>query len=254
MSLILADSDVMENIWESMEKTADGKHVRYSDIDVEQLWHIGFVDTEAYDMQTWKAVFDPYKQPDGSFIVSRDQFMALDQYRYKGEVFIPFDPMLINEGLYTDEGLDELVWASIAPSCSFSKEDLKEFFDELKKDLRQQDGLILIRDEAKMRINSLLRLYPSPLRNLEMMIDEMITTKGQHLEGLIDVAEEKAIGREAARQFSRFSSSPTTKTEMKAMQLDKITKAKKREEKAADDGKPKVELRRISRSRKGFRG
>lgn len=254
MPLDLTRENLMENLWESLDKTPDGEHIRYTPQDVEQLWWLGFVDTEKYDMSLWKRVFEPYRNPDGSFVLSKDQFLALDQYRYIGEVHVPFDSMQINEGKYTDEGLEELVEASIRPSCSLPREKVYEYFEKLKQEFRQPDGLILIRKPAKHRIKALLDNYPSPIRNMEILIDEMIQSKGEQFDQMIDRAEAGAASVEAAKQASRFSTKPRSRVESKAKQLEKLQKVKKRIETAADDGSPKVELKRIRRSRKGFRG
>ena len=66
MTLELSSFDVMEYLWDTLEKTPDGKHLRYNIYDVEMLWKMGFVDTEQYSMNEWKQVFEPYKQEDGT--------------------------------------------------------------------------------------------------------------------------------------------------------------------------------------------
>ena len=186
--------------------------------------------------------------------MNKDQFLSLDSYRYKGEIFIPFDPMDINEGKYTDEGLDELINASIRPSCGLSSNDLKNFFDELKKDFRQTDGLILIKKDAKRRINALLTEHPSPLRNMEVMVDQMVNMRGDEIEREVDQMDVEKSTSDAVRQTSSFMQGSTTTVEAKAKEFEKIQKTKKRKDTIINDDKPKTELKRIRRSRKGFRG
>lgn len=253
MPLELSNFNVMEHLWNTLEKTPDGQHVRYTEQDVDQLWWMGFVDTEKVSLAKWRAVFEPLRQPDGSFLLSKDDFLAMDPYRYKGEIRIPFDPMMINEGKYTNEGLDDLVYASIAPSCKLPRNELEKFMDGIKKDFRQSDGLILIKKTAKQRIKAMLDQNPSPLRNLEVLLDQMITERAD-AEHMIDEAEASAAAMEAARQASHFSATPTTKTEKKAKDLKAIEKAHKAAATIESDEKPKVELRKIRRSRKGMRG
>jgi hypothetical protein len=257
MALELAGTDVMENIWEQLEKTSDGKHIRYTSIEVEQLWRMGFVDAEKYDLPAWKRLFEPYRQDDGSYILNRDEFFALEQYRYVGEIHVPFDAMRINEGKYTDEGLDELVAVSIKPSCGLAADKFDEFFQKIKKDYRQPDNLILIKSPAKQRIKALLDTFPSPLRNLEFILDDMIEKHGDDIEQFLDNIDAGAVAQEAARQVSRFSSTPTSKVEAKALQFEKLKGTKKGKENPSDpidDDKDKVILKKIKRSRKGFRG
>lgn len=253
MPLELSSFDVMEYLWKTLEKTADGKHIRYNIYDVEMLWKMGFVDTERYPLEEWKQVFEPYRQQDGTFLLSKDAFYALDEYRYKGEIHIPFDAMRINEGLYTDEGFNDLVDASIAPSCSLSKEELKAFFDGLKDLFRTPEGLIRINRDAKLKIDDLINRNPSPLRNLEIMFDQMLAQgKGREMEKQVEGLDAKMATARAAVEASSFSATPRSKPEAAAGGLDKLVKAR---EKAAEETKgPSTELKKIRRSRKGMRG
>jgi len=254
MAFLLDQFDVMEHLWSTIDKTPDGKYVHYDEIDVHQLYINGFVDAQQFTLKEWMSAFEPFRQPDGTFLLNKDNFLALDRYRYKGEVRIPFDAMKINEGKYTDDGLDDLINASIVPSCNLPQQKLKEFFETLKKDFRQADGLILIKTDAKTRIKTLLDNNPSPLRNLELLLDQMISSRGADMEGEIDRAELDAAAMQAARAASSFSESPTSKSEEKAMGLRALTKARKGKAAGEVEGKDKTELRKIRRSRKGMRG
>lgn len=254
MTLELSQFEVMEYLWDTIDKTPDGAHIRYLPGDIDQLWKMGFVDTKHVDLNKWKRLFEPFKQSDGSFLLGRDDFLSLDAYRYKGEIRIPFDAMKINEGKYTDKGLGELIEASIAPSCNLSPDGLKEFFDTLKKDFRQPDGLILIRRPAKTRIKSLINTHPSPLRNLELMLDRMIRERGAKIGGEIDKSLADSATVKAALQASRFSAAPISAAETKADGLKKIEKVRKMSEPAEIGDVSKVELKKIRRSRKGMRG
>ncbi|MFA4874335.1 MAG: hypothetical protein WC690_03245 [bacterium] len=246
--------DVMEHLWDTLEKTPDGRHILYTDIDIDQLWWMGFVDTDQIGLEEWKALFEHLRQADGTYLLGKDDFLALDRYRYKGEIRIPFDPMLINEGKYTDEGFDTLVNASIAPSSRLSRDELAKFVNDLKKDFRQPDGLVLIKKPAKQRIKALLDDTPSPLRNLEILMDQMIVAKGADAEAMIEEAEVGAAAMEAARQASHFAAKPTTRTEQKAAGLKALEKARQTKISQEIEGAPKTELKKIRRSRKGMRG
>jgi hypothetical protein len=254
LAFLLDQFDVMEHLWGTIDKTPDGNYVHYDEIDVHQLYINGFVDAEQFTLKEWMSAFEPFRQADGTFLLNKDNFLALDPYRYKGEIRVPFDAMKINEGRYTDEGLDDLVSASVAPSCKLSPEKLGEFFDTLKKDFRQADGLILIKADAKTRIGTLLESNPSPLRNLELLLDHMISERGTDMEGEIDRAELDAATMQAAKAASSFSESPTTKSEEKAIGLKALTKARKGKAGGEVKGKDKTELKKIRRSRKGMRG
>jgi len=253
MPLELGMFAVMDYLWETLEKTPDGRHIRYTIIDVEMLWKMGFVDTEQFPMDQWKRVFDPYLQSDGTFLLDRDAFFTLDQYRYKGEVHIPFDAMRINEGLYTDEGFQELINASIAPSCSLSKENLGAFFDALKETYRSPEGYIKIGVDAKRQIRDVIDRNPSPLRNLELMFDKMMAQgKDKEMKEQIEGAETDYATARAALEASSFSATPTSKTEASATGLKGLEKAK--EKVKAEVKAEGVSLKKIRRSRKGMRG
>lgn len=254
MPLDLDQFDVMEHLWKTLEKTEDGEHIRYYPIDLQQLWWMGFIDTKRISLDDWFGLLEPYRQEDGTYLLGKHDFLALDEYRYKGEIRIPFDPMLINEGRYTDEGLDELIEASIVPSCDLPRDKVHEFFAAIKKDYRQQDGLILIQRPAKERVKTLLEEHPSPLRHLEILLDLMLTAEGKEMAEKIDQAEIDKATAQAAVQMSHFSSAPLTKTEEKARALEALQKVRRRAEAAEAGGAGKVELKRIRRSRKGMRG
>lgn len=254
MPLDLGQYAVMEYLWATLEKTPDGKAIRYLPIDVEMLWKMGFVDTEKYSLDQWRLVFEPYKQADGSFRLEKEAFLALDRYRYKGEIHIPFDAMRINEGLYTEEGLSDLINTSIAPSCGLPPEKFKAFFDTLKETFRTPEDYIRIDYDAKRQIRNLIEKSPSPLRNLEVMFDQMIAKgKGKDMEDKIEGAHTEMATARAAIEASAFTAAPTTRTEAAAKSLKGIEKAKRKAaaEKPSDEG---VHLKKIRRSRKGMRG
>ncbi len=254
MTLRLDQFDVMEYLWETLPKTEDGR-LHYGEGDIEQLYWLGFVDATTFTMEEWKAAVEPQRQPDETYLFNREEFMALDQYRYKGEIRIPFAAMEINEGKYTDEGFDDLVKASIAPSCNLPLAELTQFMNQLKKDFRQGDGLILIKQPAKQRIKTLIESKPSPLHNLERLLENMTQNELDRLDAEIGQAHEARAELQAEQQKSTFSSTPTTRLEAKALGLKALMQARQKEQAASTDDKgQKVELKKIRRSPKGMRG
>ncbi|PIU58342.1 MAG: hypothetical protein COS89_00820 [Deltaproteobacteria bacterium CG07_land_8_20_14_0_80_38_7] len=253
MPLELGAFDVMEYLWGIMEKTSDGKAVEYTNLDIEMLWQMGFVNTEQYPIDKWRLVFEPYRISEDKFILEKQAFIALDKYRYKGEIHIPFDAMLINEGFYTDEGLGELINLSIEPSCSLQKNELTDFFTTLKNKYRDSRGLIKIDKDAKIEIKNLINDHPSPLRNLEIAFDNMMK-KGEDkkMNTDIDTVEADIATARAAMEVSSFSKDPLTKAETHAMNLKKLEKAKTSPQHKTN--KKTVSLKKIRRSRKGMRG
>lgn len=254
MAFELSKFEVMQYLWSTMDKTEDGEHIRYTSLDVEQLWWMGFVDTEKIGFEEWISVFEAYRHADGSFLLNKDEFLSLDVHRYKGEIRVPFDAMQINEGKYTDDGLDDLVDASIVPSSSLSPEQVRDFFKTLKDEFRGPDGLILIKRPAKEKINALVNSYPSPLHNLEVIFDNMIKARGKEMMQEIKESAANDATAQAALQASHFSSSPVNAVEAGAKNFKDVAKSKKRHVPAEIEGVEKVELKKIRRSRKGVRG
>lgn len=246
--------NVMEAIWASSEKAEDGC-LHYPIEFIDFLWEHGFVDTQKYSKEDWRQAFAPFRQADGSYKISRDEFLTLDKYRYRGDIHIPFDAMRINEGKYTDEGLGELVRDSIEPSCGLAPDPFKKFIDDLKEEYRQADDLILIKADAKLKIKKLLEDYPSPLRRLEFLFDHLLKKEG--IEEELDTTEKKIArtatpDQQAAVQQSTFLTGDATYSEAQAKRLKGIAKAKAPVE--ADTGRGGEPLKKVKRSKKGLRG
>ena len=99
---------------------------------------------------------------------------------------------------------------------------------------------------------------PSPLHNLEVMLDKMIEEgTDEEIAAELDEGDAARATTEVARQVSKFSSAPTSATEDQAKKLSDLEKTKKKPAakpaKAAKE-KPTTELKKIRRSRKGMRG
>lgn len=246
-----AKETMMETIWENLSKSPDEEHVTLEVVDIEELWTNGFVDSDSYSMKDWKDAFEPHKTPDGKYILKKEDFLEKEKYRYTGEIMIPFEPILINEGKYTDEGLQELIDMSIAPSCALPRKDLDDFFDEFKNKYRGADNLIVMDIRGKRDIEALVDKDPSPRRRRELIFDAMFI---QDLaRAATDLGLMKATPEQAAKvQVSTFTTLPSSKSEAAARELKSIEKRK--EAKATGGGDEGVSVRKVRKSRKGFRG
>ncbi|MDO8527243.1 MAG: hypothetical protein Q7T03_06115 [Deltaproteobacteria bacterium] len=244
---------VMEFIWQSVDKGEDGS-VHYPQAFVDLLWDNGFVDTKKFPKETWRQAFAPFKQSDDHFKLTRDEFLSLDKFRYSGDIHIPFDAMRINEGKYTDEGFGQLLNDSIIPSCALDTPTLNKFVEDLKKEFRQPDDLILIKTAAKQKIKKLLEENPSPLRRLELMFDEMLKKKGiakEVEENTQKISTTATPDQIAALQASTFNLGPASLSESQSARLKQMTQAKTAEAPPQESGEP---LKKIKRSKKGMRG
>ena len=252
MTLFLDDQDFMEGMWEAAPKTKDGR-VQYVDEDVENLWRGGFINTENIDLDNWMKIMSKYKQPDEIYLLDHDQFVAMDDHRYKGEVKIPFNPMLINEGQYTEEDVDNLIKLSVLPSCGLDPEQIEFIINKYKSDFKMPNGLITMNESFKIKILALVETYPSPLRNLETMLDQIFTVAEKYLEEEgIDI---DSIAKLA--QQSMFTAKPTSATERKSAALKALTQAKKKQDAkpklTKEEKKKSVKLSSIKRSKRGIK-
>ena len=250
----MAKFNTMEFIWNSLDKIENGQKVRYAAEDAAYLWDYGFVDTGKCSKQDWFQVLVPFRQPDGSYVLSRDEFFTLDRHRYDGPIKIPFDPLKINEGKYTDEGFQELVDGAIAPSCGLSSADIKNKVEALKKEFRQSDGLILIAPPAKIKIKDWIDADPSPTRRREFMFEDFLKSEGLFKQQEAVAQQSSLVAtpeQQAAVQASTFSQVPTSRTEENAVAFKAMAQAKP---KVATKGPATTELKSVKRNKKGLRG
>lgn len=257
MPLHFDKGGVMEYLWGQLTKTPDGNHIVYHTEEIDGLWWMGFVDTQAYSLDRWRAVFEPFRQADGSFLIGHDAFLALEKYRYTGEIKVPFDATLINEGAYTDEGLAELIDLSVRPSCLMAPADFTAFVDGFKKRHRETGGLIRIDRRAKEEIGRLIDEHPSPLRNLERILDRMLEEGvDEEMAQQLSADDTTRATTEAARQVSTFSAMPGSRAEAEARRLKALQGSLGRTPaaRAPAEEPASTELKRIRRSRKGMRG
>jgi len=253
MNLSKEDEMVMETIWNNLPKFPDNDHVTFDEAAVKEMWETGFVDETRYSLEEWMKAFEPHKTPEGNYILTKNDLFEKAIYRYKGEIKLPFEPLLINEGKYTDEGLEELINLSIAPSCSYSRERLREFFEDFKKRHRGGDGLIKMDMAAKREIADLIYQNPSPTRRREVLFDMIF---GEQIEEIIKGTSPilTATPDQAAQvQISAFTQVPS-EVEKASVGLKSIEKVKERGTAPAATNSPDTSLKKVRRSRKGIRG
>ncbi len=260
MTLTLSDFNGMELFWDRLPKQPDEDHITLSQEELDTMWEAGIVDTKEYPIATWRAAFDVHRQADGTYLLNKEEFLSKETYRYKGEIMLPFDAMQINEGKYTDEGLNELFDASIAPSCSLSPAELRKFMDDLKTLFKEPNGLVKIGREAKIQIRDMIDQNPSPLRRLELTFDVLINnqvSQGMPADSgeFVAVSQHELSPEQIAKvQASSFSMQPSNIGEEKWRALGKIEKRSKKAEKASVHDKTSTTIKKAKRSRKGLRG
>lgn len=252
MPLTTDTFNVMEFLWEQLPKHPDPEHLTLSQADLDALWEGGFVNATVYDRAAWRAAFDAHRLPDGRYLLTEADFLAKDRYRYQGEIHVPFDALKINEGYYTDEGLQELIADSIAPSVRAPDNRFAEWIGTLKETTRESNGLLRIDMAAKRRIRDWINRYPSPLRRLELTFDAMIQQQlyNAALTGALPAATTPE--QVAHVEASTFTMLPDHPIEAKSRALKALQQALPQ----ASPSQPKnpgTPLKRLTRSRKGAR-
>lgn len=169
----------METIWsrspkeENLPSHLKGEYVLYLSTDPKYLYLSGFVDVKQFSYEEWENAFQECKQPDGSYLISKDQFIILGKYKYSGPVKKPLDAMKIREGWYKLTDWHEFCANSILPSTSILKvEDLVQMEKIGKENGKIIGNRILIDKSDKLRIKQLLDEYPSPIRRRELGVAE----------------------------------------------------------------------------------
>lgn len=243
--------NMMTDLWDQVQKSPDGTAVWFTDEDIEFLWHCGFVDTQQVPFSQWAAFFLPFLDKASKvYSLSKSQFMMIEDFRYKGPIREPFDYHKINEGLYTDQGLEDLFALGVGPSVEAPAAEIATFVDQLKQEFREKDRLIRVNNLGKEKIGQWMDAHPSPLRRLELIMESRASGKG--LDPKLFQYQVSGNDAVAAMQASAFSMRPGTVAVSKKEALGKVTqtKAKKSKSDAADT----TPLHKIRRSPRGTRG
>ncbi|MBI4236899.1 MAG: hypothetical protein HY696_00600 [Deltaproteobacteria bacterium] len=250
MGLRAGDFDILSYLWDQLPKSPDPDHVTYTAADIDTLWHMGFVDIGLCPLTTWRQAFATNRQPDGKFLLTREDFLSLDRYRYKGEIYAPFDADLINEGQYTDEGFQELVEQSLVPSCSLGRAELGGLVDGLKARIRQPNGLLRIEALAKREIARWLKKHPSPLRRLELLFSAMLEAQAEALGDVGTPPAAKSPEQIARVEASTFTMLSAHDPKDRQRALHDLTKAKDAPSPPTPTGGG-TPLKQLRRSRRG---
>lgn len=159
--------DPMEFIWEKLPKMADDR-VLYGANDPTYLYENGFVNTQSVTLTTWKTAFLPFKQKDGTYILSKEDFFSLRLYRDSGLVLPPFNPQKMRPGPWPDEELTVLYERSIQPSSSLTAEVYWTAINALKRQGHiDANGQLNVDDKVQQQFTYLIDKFPSPRRRLE---------------------------------------------------------------------------------------
>lgn len=170
--------DAMQYIWDRLPKEKDGKHVRYIKGDIPYLYYYGFVDTRKFTLQKWQQAFEPFKQADGSFMVSQAQFMSLRVYRYNEPVQEPFDPRKLRLGPWPHKEVEFLFEKSLKKCTVIPDNIFWNSVEALKKRGKVNDkGELIVDQEVQKQFAYLIDRFPTPRRNLEKEVARLRAEK-----------------------------------------------------------------------------
>lgn len=191
----------MEFIWDRIPKQKDGKTIRYLKGDIAYLYYHGFVDTLRFKLEDWEKAFSPFKQPDGSYVLGKDEFILLTKFRYRNTTYKPFDPSKIEEGSWPDKALKGFYIKTISRATTIPENVYWDAINKLKKAGQvDKDGNFVIDANFKKFILRLIVKYPSPRTILECEVERIKRER-----------DEKAGLTQKNRDASGFSVGQTAK-------------------------------------------
>src|SRR4029434_5262550 len=166
-----SNREVMAKIWGAIPKepSTPQEMVRYTLNDIKYLYEYGFVEFRQYSAQDWESAFDEFKQPDGTYLFSKEQFIKLGRYKYTGHIKAPLDPLKIREGWYEIETWRTFLIRNVLPSTTaLTQQFLKDGEKRAKEQGLIVKGRVKIGKEVKLWLKQLLDSHPSPLRRREL--------------------------------------------------------------------------------------
>ena len=234
----------MEKLWDKLPKNKDGYTITYAPGDLPYLYSRGFVDSQRFTLEQWKQAFTPYKISDGNFVLTRDQFLKLDVYRFKQAVGDTFEPLKLREGAWPDVELAYLWQSTIKPSSTITFEIFEKSIEIYKKKGKiNAQGHLLVDEEVKKQLHYLLERFPSPKRILEKEVQKIREKRG-----------EKIAAATKNRDDSVFTVGQSQQeTKHKQLQNLQASKPKAPEDLPPTD-KPTLDLKSLKKPSKNFRG
>ncbi|HSA60245.1 MAG TPA: hypothetical protein VLJ37_11235 [bacterium] len=172
--MVSQPSDPMMTIWEKVSVPQAGGMrciVWRNRNDLDYLYDSGFVDTDQYRKEQWIDAFQDSLKPDGSYIVTKDQWLAKRAFRFDGPTGEPFDPLTLPEGEWDMDAFDKLLKQKILPSTTLTEENFRRGFEKARK-TAIVNGKVVVNKMFKFNLKQIFLLYPSPRRNREMAVAE----------------------------------------------------------------------------------
>lgn len=199
----------LQSIWDKLSKPGkEGKKwLAFKDRnDLVYLFSTGFVDESQYSLQDWVKAFEESRQPDGSYLISEGQWLEKVKYHYSGPIGVPFDPMMLREGDWTDQQMELLIKEKILPAIYFTEAEFRKILEEVKPTF-YANGVYKISAPVKKDLKELIDMIPSPAQVRALGVSE---ARGQ-----------MSSGSNSGQNPSGFSKGPA-QSELAAQRLASI--------------------------------
>lgn len=173
----------MEHIWEKIPKQKDGQTIRYIAADLDYLYFHGFVNSRLFSLKQWKTALGHFKQDDGSYVLNKEQFLALAPFRYTGPSHEVFDVNKLPEGPWTKDDLKKLYDESVAVASDITEKMYWTLIDSFRDnpDNMDQDGNLYLNNTVKAGLFVAIEQFPSPRRRLEQEVDRLREQRSKDL-------------------------------------------------------------------------
>lgn len=220
----------MEQLWQKLaspDKTGEPVIVYNSIGDLVFLYANGFVDAVQYSLKEWLEAFADSRQKDGSYRLTRPQWLAKKKYRYDGVVEKPFDPWRIKEREYNEAEFAAILRDFIVPSTWLAKESIPQVIANYQSHGLFKDGKILVNKVIKEDFSKMLKLFPSPLRILQISVHGV--PKGIKQWDSVQTAQKSGFtqapdeGKEAAMKLSALFQNPIQQMPAQASDASTLT-------------------------------
>lgn len=194
----------MLDIWEKVSVQApDGQRtIRWpTRADIDYLYDTGFVDTDRFRKEEWLDAFKDSRQKGGSYIITKDQWLAKRPFRFNGPTREPFDPLALREGEWEVEEFERILKERLFPSTTLSEDLFRKAIDK-RGEKAIVNGKFLVSKTLKLALKQALIFHPSPQRFRELAV----SGAREEMKKALDASQKLRMG---GASKSGYASGPT---------------------------------------------
>lgn len=173
----------LQTVWPQIQpktKKNGKEYLQYSDQDLFYLYQSQFADQKKCTLDEWKNSFRDSLQPDGTYLVSYEQFLAKAKYyNTRMPSAPPFDPATLKEGVWSEAELDRLFREKIQPETLYTFQEWQEIKEKLRRLYPKKEGGLFVSDLFKKEVRIILDKFPSVMRLRALQIQKEKATAGK---------------------------------------------------------------------------